>query len=62
MKNCQSQGKINLFANVLENIAIACFISIFYQSIIRFINVTFCYTADKLKSGAISRSGQSQRK
>ena len=36
-------------ANVLENIDITRFNSIFYQRIID-INVTFCYTADKLES------------
>ena len=52
MKN--SQGRVrdnwNCVANVLENVDIACFISILCQKI-RGINVTFCYTADKLELG-----------
>ena len=44
-KNCQSQGKVG--KNVLENVDIAHFISIFCQVI----SVAFSYTADKLDSG-----------
>ena len=50
MKSQGSQGKRNCFANVLEIVDITHFISIVCQRI-RVINVTFCYTADKLKSG-----------
>ena len=45
MKNCQSQGKDRekcySFVNILENVDIACFISMFCPRI-RDINVTFC--------------------
>ena len=44
-------GKINCFANVLENIDIARFVSIFFKEK-RVIRITFCYTAEKhCKSG-----------
>ena len=49
-KNCQNQGKFNYFADVLENVDIVRFISILSQRL-RVINVTFCYTSDKLESG-----------
>ena len=59
MKNCQSErkvgGKWKLFANILENVDIAGFISVFCLRI-RVINVTFCYTSDKLESGKIFKN------
>ena len=48
MKN-YSQGKLKLFANVLEDVDIARFISMFFQTI-RVMTVTLCCTADELKS------------
>ena len=38
--------RLSYFANVLENVDIACFISIFGQ-MIRVVNATFCYTTEK---------------
>ena len=40
---------MKLFCKCLKNVDIMCFISIFCQRI-RVINLTFCYTADKLES------------
>ena len=54
MKNCQSHGtfkeKFYCFTNVLLYVDSTCFISLLCQRI-RVINVTFCYTADKMESG-----------
>ena len=50
MKNCESQGKIRESEIVLENVDVTQLFSIFCQRI-RVINVTYCYIADKYKSG-----------
>ena len=53
-KKLSKSGKVReneiVTANVLENVDIVHFISIFFQRI-RVISVTFCYTADKLELG-----------
>ena len=49
------QWKISFLANVLENADSSHFISIFCQRI-KVINITFCYTAYKVKSGENSVS------
>ena len=57
MKNCQIREKLGknkiVLTNVLENVDIVHFISIFCQSIrvIHVISVNFCYTADILELG-----------
>ena len=70
MKNCQKQGKVreNLFVlpNVLENVDIIHYISIFsFCQLIRAISVTFCYIADKLEKKTFQvreKSARSQGK